>query len=353
MPSKTTPPHHEPQQNTKHLINEDNLINADHFIASTEQEGITLRLRERVATPSAASVQAAVPLLMVHGATIPSVLWDHPIAQWSWMNRLAMQGIHVYALDIRGYGGSTRPPVMAALDPENFEPYARAADVQQDVMDAIAFIKKRHDIDTVDLLGGSWGSIICGLFASSQLARHIRRLVLYAPIYNEGHTKTSWWHGAVDPNNKDQINPKLGAYRWAGHNSLLDRWDEEIPHEDKTLWRSDEVLNALFEACLKEDPAAQNKQPPSFRAPNGTLVDLFAAYTGRPVFDAKRIQTPTLLVRGDHDETSSRIGASRLFDEISAKHKVCVEVGNGAHFVILEHQWQPVHLAVTRFLTSP
>ncbi len=338
----------------------DALINTDHFIASSEQDGLTLRLRERAMAPSNSPAQQTVPLLMVHGATVPSVLWDHPIAQWSWMNRLALDGIHVYALDIRGYGGSTRPPVMAALDPENFEPYARAADVQQDVMDAIDFIKTRHGVDTVDLLGGSWGSIICGLFASSHLAKHIRRLVLYAPIYNEGHTKTSWWHGAVDPNNKSQINPKLGAYRWVVRNSILDRWDEEIPHPDKTLWRKDEVFNALFEACLKEDPAAKtdpspapSRAPsPAFRAPNGTLVDLFAAYTGHPVFDAKRIQTPTLLVRGDHDETASRIGASRLFDEINATHKVCVEVGNGAHFVILEHQWQPVHQAVVQFLSG-
>jgi len=339
-----------------HVMSErmtESLINTDHFIASSEQDGLTLRLRERALTSLTAPAQGGVPLLMVHGATVPSVLWDHPIAEWSWMNRLAKDGIHVYALDIRGYGGSTRPPVMAALDPENFEPYARATDVQEDVMDAIAFIKTRHGVDTVDLLGGSWGSIICGLFASSDLAQHIRRLVLYAPIYNEGHTKTSWWHGAVDPHNKDQINPKLGAYRWVVRNSLLDRWDEEIPHADKTLWRKDEVFNALFEACLTEDPAAKTEPSPAFRAPNGTLVDLFAAYTGRPVFDAKRIQTPTLLVRGDHDDTASRIGAARLLDEISAKHKVCVEVGNGAHFVILEHQSQPVHQAVTQFLTSP
>lgn len=332
------------------MINQ--VVHEDHFISSTETDGLTLRLRERFVQAPSDATRERVPLLMVHGATVSSLLWDHPISKWSWMDRLAVDGFHVYALDIRGYGASTRPPVLDALDPENFEPFARAADVQQDVLDAITFIANRHYRKKVDLLGGSWGSIICGLFASSELASQIRRLVLYAPIYNEGHTKTTWWHGAVDPNNPEQINPKLGAYRWVGRNTLLDRWDEEIPSNDKTLWRADEVFDELFEACLLEDPATQQRQPKAFRAPNGTLVDLFAAYTGHPVFDAKKIETPTLLIRGDHDETSSRKGASILFDEIKAQHKVSVEVGNGAHFVILEHQAQQVHRAVVSFLNS-
>jgi len=325
------------------------IIKENHFIASSKAPERHLRLRYRA--PQAGSVMVhRTPLLMVHGATISSLLWDHPMPQWSWMNRLAQDGLVVYALDLRGYGESTRPAVMHADDPQNHPPYARAADVQQDVLDAISWIQARHDVQTIDLLGGSWGSIVCGLFASTMHAHHIRRLVLYAPIYDEGHTKTSWWHGAVDPNNHDQVNPKLGAYRWVSRDSLLNRWDEEIPMGDKTLWRDNNVFDSLFDACLQEDPSSKTHPSPAFRAPNGTLVDLFAAYTGRPVFDAKAIQTPTLLVRGDHDETSSHLGAAKLFDDISAQHKVSVEVGNGAHFVILERQSQRVHQAVTGFL---
>lgn len=325
------------------------IIKENHFIASSKAPERHLRLRYRA--PQAGSVMVhRTPLLMVHGATISSLLWDHPMPQWSWMNRLAQDGLVVYALDLRGYGGSTRPAVMHADDPQNHPPYARAADVQQDVLDAISWIQARHDVQTIDLLGGSWGSIVCGLFASTMHAQHIRRLVLYAPIYDEGHTKTSWWHGAVDPNNHDRVNPKLGAYRWVGRENLLNRWDDEIPTRDKTLWRDNDVFDSLFNACLQEDPSSKTHPTPAFRAPNGTLVDLFAAYTGRPVFDAKAIQTPTLLVRGDNDETASRLGAAKLFDDISAQHKVSVEVGNGAHFVILERQAQLAHQAVTGFL---
>jgi alpha-beta hydrolase superfamily lysophospholipase len=288
---------------------------------------------------------------MVHGATISSLLWDHPLAHWSWMNRLAQDGFVVYALDLRGYGQSSRLGVMQAEDPAEHAPYARATDVQSDVLDAIAWIQARHGVAQVDLHGGSWGSIICGLFATTPHAKHVRRLVLYAPIYDEGHTKTSWWHGAVDPQDHTRVNPKLGAWRWVTRQSLLSRWDDEIALTDKTAWRSDTVFEQLWQASLAQDPRATTREPHAFRAPNGTLVDLFGAYTGRPVFDAKEIHLPTLLVRGDHDDTSSRIGTLKLFDEISASQKVYCEVGNGAHFVILEHQSEPVHRAVTGFLS--
>jgi len=328
------------------------LVSQDHFIASSLVEGLKIRVRERFAEPLDRSANHNTPILMVHGATVSSLLWDHPLPDWSWMNRFAMDGFHVYALDIRGYGGSTRPIEMEAANPEVFPPYACAEDVQQDIEDVISFITRRHQTDRVDLLGGSWGSMTCGLFASTQRASMVRRLVLYAPIYDEGHTKTSWWHGAVDPNNQDSVNPKLGAYRWVTREGLISRWDEEIPFEDKSAWRSNEVFDALFSACVQEDAAAGSQKSKAFRAPNGTLVDLFGAYTGHPVFKAKNITVPTLLIRGDHDETSSRIGALKLFDELASQQKVYVEVGNGAHFVILENQAPKVHQAVVSFLAE-
>lgn len=330
----------------------DKLICQDHFVASSLGEGIEIRVRERFAEPSVRSANHSIPLLMVHGATVSSLLWDHPLPDWSWMNRFARDGFHVYALDIRGYGGSSRPAELEVTNPEDFPPYARAEDVQQDIEDVIAFIAQRHQVERVDLLGGSWGSMTCGLFASTDRARMVRKLVLYAPIYDEGHTKTSWWHGAVDPHQQDRVNPKLGAYRWVTREGLISRWDEEIPFEDKSAWRSNAVFDALFSACVQEDAVAGSKKSNAFRAPNGTLVDLFGAYTGHPVFNAKNITLPTLLIRGDHDETSSRIGALKLFDELASQQKVYVEVGNGAHFVILEKQALKVHQAVASFLAE-
>jgi len=42
------------------------------------------------------------------------------------------------------------------------------------------------------------------------------------PSTTKGHTKTLVAFGCVDPQNKDQSNPKLGAYRWPATTSLLE-----------------------------------------------------------------------------------------------------------------------------------
>ena len=52
-------------------------------------------------------------LLFVHGATYPAeTAFDLPIEGVSMMDLIAQQGYDVFLVDIRGYGGSTRPPEM-------------------------------------------------------------------------------------------------------------------------------------------------------------------------------------------------------------------------------------------------
>src|SRR5215467_638202 len=52
-------------------------------------------------------------LLFVHGATYPAeTTFDLPLGGRSMMDYIAQQGWDVYLVDVRGYGGSTRPPEM-------------------------------------------------------------------------------------------------------------------------------------------------------------------------------------------------------------------------------------------------
>ena len=52
-------------------------------------------------------------LLFVHGATYPAeTTFDLPLGGRSMMDHIAQQGWDVYLVDVRGYGGSTRPPEM-------------------------------------------------------------------------------------------------------------------------------------------------------------------------------------------------------------------------------------------------
>ena len=72
-------------------------------------------------------------LLFVHGATYPAeTAFDLPLGGRSMMDYIAQQGWDVYLVDVRGYGGSTRPSEMEKPPLEN-KPFADTVTAARDV----------------------------------------------------------------------------------------------------------------------------------------------------------------------------------------------------------------------------
>src|SRR5882724_9168646 len=81
---------------------------AEIYVRERVQPGVALR---------AASLSDRV-VLFVHGAGTPAeVAFDVPYQDYSWMAYLAQSGFDVFAMDVTGYGRSTRPTAMN--DPYN------------------------------------------------------------------------------------------------------------------------------------------------------------------------------------------------------------------------------------------
>src|SRR5665213_3945456 len=102
------------------------LISEDVHIAS-DTPGISLFVRNR----RLAGIEDFGPtrtLLMMHGSSFASgVVFDLRCDGFSWMDYVAAHGFDVYAVDVRGYGGSIRPP-------EAGEPVARSGTAIGDVV---------------------------------------------------------------------------------------------------------------------------------------------------------------------------------------------------------------------------
>lgn len=152
----------------------------------------------------------------------------------------------------------------------------------------------------------------------------------------------------VGPENPERLNPAFGAARLVTEALTRGRWDAEMPVGAD--WRDEAVFQALVQSALADDPASGTHDPPAFRAPNGTFLDLWEAFNDRPLYDPAAIHCPTLLIRGGADPTSSRSDALRLFDRLGAVDRNYVEIANGTHFVSAERRAAQVFNAVNSFL---
>jgi pimeloyl-ACP methyl ester carboxylesterase len=103
--------------------------------------------------------------IMMHGATYPGTAFDLPLAGKSWMDYLAAWGFDVYALDLPGYGWSTRPAIMEAAADEN-PPYMQTAEATKAVGAVVDYVLNRRGVDKVNLIGWSWGTIISASYTT-------------------------------------------------------------------------------------------------------------------------------------------------------------------------------------------
>ncbi len=311
---------------------------ASFFVASTDEAGLRLHLRAH-----GADDPARPPVLFVHGATYASRLFDIPHPRASWLKAMADAGFAAYALDIRGYGKSRSTEMTAAS-----RPYATGSEAIRDIADAVAWILRRHACTRLALVGGSWGSITTARFTATIGQDTVERLVLYAPIFAERND--GWLQYLADPDQPMRLNAAFGAARLVTEADTRARWDAEIP--DGADWREEDVLQALWLSSLADDPQGGERSPAAFRAPNGTLQDLWEAFHGRLLYDPAAITCPVLLIRGGADPTSTRSDALNLFDALGSEIRHYVEIANAAHFASAERRASEVFASTTAFVRT-
>jgi pimeloyl-ACP methyl ester carboxylesterase len=129
----------------------------------TADDGTDLRLWELVLDDADEAV------LFVHGSITNSrALFAPPVAgddSYSWLQACARDGRAAFALDVRGYGDSDRPPEMEEPPAEN-DPPVRAPTAAEDIAAGYDEVAGRYD--TVHLVGVSWGTMTCGYFCANR-----------------------------------------------------------------------------------------------------------------------------------------------------------------------------------------
>jgi pimeloyl-ACP methyl ester carboxylesterase len=325
-------------------------ITKTDFQIDALDSGIKLFVREKMAEGNTNFTDDNV-VLFLHGATSPSTCdFDLDYKDYSWADWLVKRGYVVYMGDYRNYGGSTREPAMDQPAGKN-QPVTRSFLALRDVEAMVNAIKAKRGVDKVNLIGWSWGAMMAGYYSSLH-SEHVRRLVLYARLYNfNDHTNLGPGSALQNKRKPQEFNFTLGAYRLASEAANTNRWNGEIPVENKDEYRDPSLPGEFWRACLATDPTSNSRAPASLRAPNGVLEDSFYQATGRPLWNAANIYAPTLVIAGNYDTWSypeDREGLMRDLVHASAKRSAIIS--DATHFVLFEKKRFDFFEEILKFL---
>jgi pimeloyl-ACP methyl ester carboxylesterase len=275
------------------------------------------------------------PVLYVHGFTFPSALSvGYRFDGRSWADHLHTHGFDVWAFDMLGFGGSTRPALMQQPAAGN-QPFGRARDAASQIGAVVDHIRRVRDGARVHIIAHSWGTTAAGLFAGDR-ADAVGRLVLFGPI-------AARQMGGLPPL------CQIGAWRDVSVADQLKRFVEDVPAGHPPLL-IDPDLAQWGPAFLASDPEAGSRTPPAVRIPNGPQADIIAAMSGQLPFEPRRVLAPTLIVRGAWDNLCRDADAAWLTNTLGAAEKADAVIAAATHLMHLEHGREGLFAATADWL---
>ncbi|KAF0223530.1 MAG: hydrolase or [Rhodospirillaceae bacterium] len=273
-------------------------------------------------------------VLFLHGATFPGIAtFDHAIDGQSWLDYLARRGYDVYALDIRGYGASTKPAEMSQ-PPEGKAPLVDSVAALRDVSKTVEYILSRRNLDKLTIVGWSWGATLAGSYAANA-SNKIHKLVLYSPPWISD-----------EPAGADAVK-ELGAWRGVPLFLVSERWGHNLPDKERKELITPEAkrgwMNALAETAGGEQ---------LLKVPNGAVADALKTWgANTPAWHPERISAPTMVVQGEWDaDTPPAMGLSVFAHLTGTSSRRYVLIGEGTHLLLLEKNRRQLFQTVHGFL---
>ncbi|MDH6260786.1 pimeloyl-ACP methyl ester carboxylesterase [Bradyrhizobium sp. BR13661] len=228
------------------------------------------------------------PILMLHAFGSPCAEAFDLAPGLSWMDDLNQVGFTAYAIDFRGFGHSSRP--------NGDTPIGRAPDAVRDVIAVIEAIRKETGAAKVSMVGWSWGAVVAPMVA---IARPdlIDRMVLVGAMHAFKLPMMTEPFAAKD--NPTRFGPAHIPYQKLDASMVLGHWQMMLKGTSGLVdTETVAKVQALAERCGHIDPVAS---PKIVVRPMGPLADLFDIWSDRPIYDAAKVNIPTLIMRGDRD----------------------------------------------------
>jgi pimeloyl-ACP methyl ester carboxylesterase len=279
-------------------------------------------------------------VLFIHGAGTPAeVAFDVPYKDYSWMGYLARAGFDVFAMDMTGYGRSTRPTPMndpcnlsreqqagfipgllaAPCSPSYSRQLTTIASDWNDIGAVVDHIRQIRRVDKVSLLAWSLG----GPRAAGYAAQHpekVDKLVLLAPGYNRD--------ASMSP--PAQVPAVGAAMNTQSHDEFTANWDRQVGCPDQYDPAASE---SVWSEMIASDPVGATWAQGVRRAPQVTTWGWNSTVVSKT-------QIPTLMVSGAHDKQVPPDRVRNLYADLGSPEKVFIDLACSSHNAM----WERNHL---------
>lgn len=234
---------------------------------------------------------------------------------YSLMDRFARAGFDVFALDVHGFGRSTRPDGYVTTD-------GAAADLDA-VVDAV---RRARNVPRVHLVAWSWGTQYAGLFVTAH-AEKVGRFVSYAQMHADS---------------PDIVRRRADLELYRSRPWIVvprDGWKARF----RSLTPADVTEPEVMEAFADAAAAIET------RTATGPQLDMV---TRLPMVDPARITVPTLMIHGQYDDVADTTGLLPFFARLPNPDKRYVVIPRAGHMLHLQAGRHAFFDAVVDFLRA-
>ena len=283
-------------------------------------------------------------VLFVHGAGTPAeVAFDVPFQDYSLMAYLAREGFDVFAMDMTGYGRSTRPTPMndacnlSAEQQKTLIPSVLAAPCSpvytqaittmgsdwNDIGSVVDYLLAKRHVKRVSLIGWSQGAPRAGGYAS-QHPEKVSKLVLLAPAYNRTSPTEA----------REQRSTSAAAFNIQSHDDFMANWTRQIGCPDQY---DAGASDAVWSAMLESDPVGSTWETGVRRAPQVPTWGWNSSVVAK-------MRTPLLAIAPAHDKQALPERVRELHTDFGATQKVLLDLACSSHNAL----WEKNHLMLFR-----
>jgi pimeloyl-ACP methyl ester carboxylesterase len=285
----------------------------------TERDGAKLFLFNKCAADPA---KARGTILFIHGSSMagqPTFDLQVPGRPYSSaMDYFADQGFDTWAIDMEGYGRSTK-------DRDNNAPIAQGA---EDSAAAVRYIRKLRGIKTVHAYGISSGALRAAMLAE-RYPDMVARLALDAMV----------WTGEGSPTLAER-KKKLPDFIKINRRPMSKAFIHSVFDRDHPDTAERHVIEAFAEAVCKLDDSV----------PTGTYIDMCSRL---PVVDPEKIKSPTLIMRGQFDGIASMDDLLKFFEKLPNPDKQFTVMSGISHASFQQKNYMMVYHILLSFFTQP